>query len=175
MVAKAAHSTHAVLILGESGTRREPGRPLHPLLRTVPRQAVHSGRLRFPGSDADRKASCSATPRAPLLVRSTRKTACCQSPKGERFFWTKLASCRSTCRPSCCARSRERRSGLSAAPSTYPDQRTDPGRDQSRSGRRCVAGNLPQRLVLSPERAQPAHSVAARTPPGHSNPGNALS
>ena len=55
IIAKAAHSTHPVLILGESGTGKEMvARSIH-FSGPFPRQAVYSGGLRFAGPDADRK------------------------------------------------------------------------------------------------------------------------
>ena len=55
IIAKAANSSHPVLILGESGTGKRNGRALHSLLRAFPRQAVHPSRLRLACADADRK------------------------------------------------------------------------------------------------------------------------
>ena len=53
IIAKAAHSTHPVLILGRERYRQGTGGALHPLLRTMQRQALHTGGLRLPGADPD--------------------------------------------------------------------------------------------------------------------------
>ena len=55
IIAKAAHSSHPVLILGESGTGKEMVARVDPLLRAVPRQAVYSGGLRLAGPHPDRE------------------------------------------------------------------------------------------------------------------------
>ena len=55
IIGKAAHSTHPVLILGESGTGKGDGGAFDPFLRALSRQAVHPGGLRLAGPHADRE------------------------------------------------------------------------------------------------------------------------
>src|SRR6266566_3155706 len=52
IIAKAAQSTHPVLILGESGG---DGGAVHSFFGTLPRQAIYSGGLRIACPDADRE------------------------------------------------------------------------------------------------------------------------
>src|SRR5712691_2449389 len=53
--------------------------------------------------------------KARLQERCIRKMDYWPLPRAAPFSWTRSVSCRSTCRPSCCVRSRKKKSGRSAA------------------------------------------------------------
>ncbi len=119
IIAKAAHSTHPVLILGESGTGKE----------LVARSIHYAGPLKDkPFIPVD----CGSL--VPTLIESElfgyvrgaftgavrSRKGCWPAPKAARSSWMRSASCRSICRPSCCAPSRRRKFVRWAARALFP-------------------------------------------------------
>ena len=166
IIAKAANSTHPVLILGESGTGKE----------MVARSIHYSGPFRDkPFIPVD----CGSL--VPTLIESElfgyvkgaftganqAKEGLLAMAEGGRFFLTKSANSRSICRPRCCGRFRKKRFAPSAARAEFPSTCAfwlPPIAISSRP----YPGRVPPRSLFPPQRAQPAHSRATRTPPGHS-------
>lgn len=116
ILAKAAHSTHPVLILGESGTGKElVARSIHfsGPYREKPFIPVDCGSL-VP-TLIESELLVTSRVRSPGLCRA--RMDCWPSPRAARCFWMKWESCRLTCKPNCSAPSRKRKFVLSAAPS----------------------------------------------------------
>ena len=121
LIERVAPSSAAVAILGESGTGKElVARALHACSHRA-RASPSSPSTAPPSPRSSSRASCSATRRAPSPARPPRARAPSRRPTAARSSWTRSASCRWTCRPSCCARWRAVRSSAwaPAGPSTW--------------------------------------------------------
>src|SRR6185436_17301396 len=113
LVHKIAKLSATVLILGESGTGKELlARLIHRESRTP--RARSSPSISPPSRRSSWRARCSATRKGRLPAPSGSSWENSSWPAAARCFSTRWATCVSSCRPSCCARSRRGRSNASA-------------------------------------------------------------
>jgi two-component system response regulator HydG len=109
IIAKAAHSSHPVLILGESGTGKEiVARSIHYSgpFHDKPFIPVDCGSLVPTLIESELFGYVKEPSPAPYGLAK----ACSPLPRGARCFWMRSASCRWTSRPSYCVRFRRRKS-----------------------------------------------------------------
>ena len=128
-------------------------RPRHPLQRSAQERRRSSARTarRFPRPCW--RASSSATSEGRVHGRRppTRR-ASSRRPTGARSSSTRSATCRWTCRRSCCACCRSARSAASAATGTIDDRRAHRRREQPGPAQALRGGPLPRGPLLPAQR-----------------------
>ena len=120
IIAKAANSVASRADSGRERNGQGDGGAVDSLFRAVSRQAIHPGRLRFAGAYADRERTVRLRQRRVHRRQPGQRRTDGHRAKVERFFSTKSESCRSICRPRCCARSRKRKFARWAARAGFP-------------------------------------------------------
>ena len=173
IIAKAAHSTHPVLILGESGTGKE----------LVARSIHYSGPFRDkPFIPVD----CGSL--VPTLIESElfgyvrgaftgavrSKDGLLAIAEGGTVFLDEIGELPVDLQAKLLRAIQEKEIRPVGGTKRHAHQRAHPGGHQPRPGAGGAAGQLPPRPLLPPERAHPAHSAAARAQAGHSAAGGPL-
>ena len=114
-IARVAPRDITVLILRRKRDRQGTGGARHPPHQRPRQQTVRGDQLRRAGRKPARKRAVRPRERARSPAPSPRKKASSKSPRAARFSWTKSASWRRCCKPSCCACCRSANSSAWAA------------------------------------------------------------
>ena len=166
IIAKAAHSMHPVLILGESGTGGRDGGAGYPLFGAVSGQAVYSGGLRFAGTNANRERTFRSRERR-IYRRGPGKRRASGDRGGRngvpRRGWRVAGGFAGE------DATRAAGEGDSAGwkYQERADQRASSRRHQPRPPAGRTGGSISPRFVFPPERAERADPAFERAPPGH--------